>query len=390
MKSVSEAFTILENNIPNSKTIFLNIEEVLGYVLAEDIFSPLNMPPFRQSAMDGFAIQLHENLTYTIVGEIKAGDSHQIDLKPGEATWIFTGAAVPENANAVIQIEKTSTQNSILLLTENPKIDTNIRPIGEQISKGELALKKGVLLNAAAIGFLAGLGIVKVEVFKKSTVGVIVTGNELIERGNSLELGQVYESNGLMIQMVLNQYKYDLVRHYKVQDNLLDTRTVIDKALKENDIIILSGGISVGNYDFVAKALEQLNVEILFHKIKQQQGKPFCVGKLDDKLVFALPGNPAASLTFIYIYVLPVLERISGKQNQLFDFKFKNILHSKEINNPRDQFFKAKVNGETVEILSHQASSMLSSFATANALVYIEAGQYTISVGDKVKVFTLY
>lgn len=386
MKTVAEAFEILENNIPNKEIIEVLIENAFDLVLAEEIVCPLNMPPFRQSAMDGFAINLHNKLTYKLVGETKAGDSNNIDLQKGEASWIFTGAAVPNNANAVIQVEKTVLTDNILTLTENPSENTNIRPIGEQISKGDIALTKGTVLNAGAIGFLAGLGITKVKVYSKPKIGIIVTGNELVERGLPLNNGQIYESNGIMLEMALIQNHYKTINQYKVKDNLTDTQNTLAKALSENDFIIISGGISVGNYDFVEKALKALQVEILFYKVKQQPGKPLCTGKINNQLIFALPGNPAASLTCMYVYVMPVLERISGKQNILFNPITKKLSHNKLINNPRDQFFKAKVTNNEVELLSHQASSMLSSFATSNALVYIPAGNYEINAGDDVKV----
>ena len=203
MISVQQAKAILNNSIPPSKLIELPLLEALNFCLAKDVFSEINMPPFRQSAMDGFALHLHQDLSYRILGEIKAGDSHLLELKPGEAVKIFTGAAVPDSANAVMQVEKTSISNETLVLKEAIDNEINIRPLGEQIKKNEIALTKGSILNAAAIGFLAGLGITRVSVYQKPSVGILVTGNELVPPGQELEFGKIYESNCIMLQAAL-------------------------------------------------------------------------------------------------------------------------------------------------------------------------------------------
>jgi hypothetical protein len=243
MISVQQAKTILGNNIPPSKEIELPLLESLNFCLAKDVFSEINMPPFRQSAMDGFALNIHESLVYQLIGEIKAGDSHKIELKPSEAIKIFTGAAVPDSANAVMQVEKTLLTNEILELKEPILLETNIRPLGEQIKKNEIALSKNSILNAAAIGFLAGLGITKVPVYKKPSVGILVTGNELVKPGNDLEYGKIYESNSIMLQAALIDSGFKNINTYNVDDDFLNTKNSIGKALQENDILLISGGM---------------------------------------------------------------------------------------------------------------------------------------------------
>ena len=171
----------------------------LGFVLAEDVISPINMPPFRQSAMDGYALNIHEDSSYKIIDEVKAGDDHHPLLKTGESVRIFTGSAVPDTANTVIMQEKVK-QNKNQLQLNNPAIlNENIRPKGEQIKEGDIALKKGTKLTPAAIGFLLTLGIIKVTVFKKPKIGVVTTGNELIKAGQPLTYGKIYESNSGML-----------------------------------------------------------------------------------------------------------------------------------------------------------------------------------------------
>jgi molybdopterin molybdotransferase len=389
MVSVEDAFSILKNNLPVSKEVEYALLQARNHVLSQTVYSPINMPPFRQSAMDGFALCMHADLYYEIVGEIKAGDSLQVVLLPGQAIKIFTGAPVPDSAQAVIQIEKVSAKDGILYLEEPAKVAMNIRPIGEQNGKGDLALEKGTLLNSACIGFLAGLGFTSVKVYQKPAVGILVTGNELVQPGNPLEYGKIYESNSIMLQTALYDAGFHAVTLYEVDDDFENTKNKLHEALTSNDMVLVSGGISVGDYDFVEQALQALAVETLFYKVKQKPGKPLYAGRLGDKMVFALPGNPAASLTCFYVYVLPTLQMISGRNLNYGQTVAKKLAHDFSVSNARNQFLKAHVTGDEVTILSHQNSSMLNSFSVANGLVYVEEGGYELPKGTAVGVYLL-
>ena len=389
MISVKEAFSILKSNIPPSKVVEIPLLEALNFCLAVDVFSDINMPPFRQSAMDGFALNVHNSMVYHVIGEIKAGDSHKIALKQGEAVKIFTGAAVPDSANAVMQVEKTILNNDILALKESIQFETNIRPLGEQIKKNGIALAKNTILNAAAIGFLAGLGITNVSVYKKPSVGILVTGNELVEPGKELEFGKIYESNAIMLQAALLDSGFKNIKTYKVDDDFLNTKNSIENALQENDIVLISGGISVGDYDFVEAALKELKVQTLFYKVNQKPGKPLLLGKIEEKLVFALPGNPAASLTCFYLYVKPTLNLISGISRKENSVVQKKLTHDFTVNNSRSQFLKANFIDNEVSILSHQQSSMLNTFALSNCIVHLPEGNYEVNKGKSVDVYLI-
>lgn len=389
MISVQDAFSILQNNLPALQQVDHSLIQARQHLLAQNVFSPVNMPPFRQSAMDGYALCLFEGLQYEIVGEIKAGDSCQLKLSPGQAVKIFTGAAVPDSAQAVIQIEKVTALDTRIVLEEFVNPNTNVRPIGEQIKVGELALQKDTLLNAAAIGFLAGLGITSVEVYKKPKIGIVVTGNELVKPGEPLDYGKVYESNGIMLYSALKDAFYENISLYEVNDDFENTKRKLQEALAANDVVLVSGGISVGDYDFVARALAELKVETLFHKINQKPGKPLFAGKLKEKLIFALPGNPAAALTCFYVYVLPTLKVLSGEEANYNQSKQVSIAHNYSVRNTRSQFLKATIVDDKVSVLSHQASSMLNSFSISNGLVYVPEGTYELAVGDKVAVYLL-
>ena len=389
MITVSEAFSILQNNIPTPQEENCSLFEARKKILSQSILSPINMPPFRQSAMDGYVVCLHESLSYQIIGEIKAGDAESFVLQPGQAVKIFTGAPVPDTAQAMIPIERVAVEQSELLLQSKPRIGDNIRPIGEQIKRGELALEKGTQLDAAAIGFLAALGITKVPVFKKPSVGIVVTGNELLAPGLPLTYGKVYESNGVMLEAALLDAFYQEVTLYSVKDDFVSTKNTLQTAISQHEVVLVSGGISVGDYDFVAQALQELQVRTLFHKVNQKPGKPLFAGKVNEKMIFALPGNPAACLTCFYVYVLPTLQRISGQLTQYEAINSLPLGHCFSVNNSRSQFLKAKTMNGKVAILSHQASSMLNTFSTANALVYVGEGDYELKENELVTVYWL-
>nr|WP_315154508.1 molybdopterin molybdotransferase MoeA [uncultured Flavobacterium sp.] len=389
MITVSEAFSILQNNLPTPQEEKSALLEARKKILSQSILSPIHMPPFRQSAMDGYAVCIHDNLTYQIIGEIKAGDAESFVLQPGQAVKIFTGAPVPDSAQAMIPIEKVVITQSVLILQSVPKLEDNIRPIGEQIKKGELALEKGTQLDAAAIGFLAALGITIVPVFKKPSVGIVVTGNELLAPGTPLTFGKVYESNGVMLEAALLDSLAQEVTRYTVKDDFESTKNILQTAIEMHDVILVSGGISVGDYDFVAQALQELEVKTLFHKVNQKPGKPLYLGGKNNKLIFALPGNPAACLTCFYVYVLPTLKKISGQITQYKAINSLPLDHHLSVNNSRSQFLKAKITNGKVTILSHQASSMLNTFSTANALVYVVDGNYELKENELVTVYWL-
>lgn len=390
MISVEQASKIISENtqLPN-KSIDINLIDALGYVLFQDVLSPINMPPFRQSAMDGYALQLHDAKTYSLIGEIKAGDAHQLHLKPGDAVRIFTGAPVPESANAVVMQEKTSSKNQTLIIESNVVKNENIRPLGEQVLEGHIALEKGVKLTAAAIAYLTTLGITQVKVFKKPSIALVVTGNELVQAGNNLQYGQIYESNAIMLISALKQAGYTNISTHNVSDHYKKTLQVLKGVIHENDVILVSGGISVGEYDFVGNALKELGVVEHFYKVNQKPGKPLFFGKKDEKITFALPGNPAASLSCFYIYVIAAIEKLSGNSNFKLN-RVKAVSKSDFIKKgDRAQFLKAIYNDGKVEILEGQNSSMLHTFALANALVYVSDKDESININDEVEVILL-
>ncbi|WP_062061340.1 gephyrin-like molybdotransferase Glp [Aquimarina longa] len=390
MVTVEKALQLTNNHIKKTNTVItVLISEALGYVLAKDIQSTIHMPPFRQSAMDGYAFGSIEENVFTLIGEVKAGDDADPELKKGEAIRIFTGAPVPSGAKSVVMQEKVKVQNNQVIIEESIILNSNIRPIGEQIKKGAIALVEGTLITAAGIGYLASLGITHVDVYKKPSVAIITTGNELISPGQMLKHGQIYESNSIMLSAALTKIGIEDISYFKVEDEYDITVSLIKNSIDHYDVVLISGGISVGDYDFVGKALRALNVEEIFYKVKQKPGKPLYFAKKIGTTIFALPGNPASALSCFYIYVLPALLKISGYQN--YNLKWSTAIttvnHIKK--GQRAEFLKAHVKNNEVTILDGQASSMLNSFTLANALVYLPEDIIEVNIGDIVQVINL-
>ena len=390
MVSVDAALLLIEtHSLTTTKREKIQLSSAVRRVLSEDIYSPIDMPPFRQSAMDGYALNLSIDKSYNLVGEIKAGDGHSPTLRSGEAVRIFTGALVPETATAVVMQEKVISEEGKITLNDTCTKGMNIRALGEQITKGSIAVKKGEKLTPAAVGFLASLGVVTVEVRAKPTISLIVTGNELAEAGQPLPYGKVYESNSTMLLSVLKGLKYH-VTIYKVGDDFYKIKEIIEKAILNSDIVVVTGGISVGDYDFSGKVLKDIGVTPVFYKVKQKPGKPLYFGVSEEgKPIFALPGNPASALSCFYIYVYPFLQNWEGDRK--CSIKTISFLCLSDFTKKKGytQFLKAKIEKYGVKILEGQSSAMLHTYAQADALVIAPEDKSDIRKGDYIDVMVL-
>ncbi len=391
MTTVEQAKEIIRLYQAVAKTETKLLQESLGQVLAEAILSPIDMPPFPQSAMDGYALgpgSKTKDSIFKVIGEVAAGSAEEFQLGKDECVRIFTGAPVPSSATAVVQQEWADRTADEMTLTNDVVDRKNIRPRGEQLQKGNIALEMGTELNAAAIGFLQMLGVMDVTVYTTPRVSVLVTGNELVDPGTDLKRGQIYESNSLMLISAL-QTEGVLAYKDRVKDDLEQTISKIADAIENNDVVIITGGISVGDHDHVGSAFQQLGVKELFYKVAQKPGKPIFFGTKDGKAIFGLPGNPAASLVCYYEYVLPVLRKFMGKDDLFLPLLNLPLASGTVKKMPRSQFLKARVEHGQVHVLEGQSSAMLNTFALSNALAYVPANSEEIPVGHQIEVHLL-
>ncbi len=392
MISVAEALHIIQSAIKQLKPVISPVEQASGLVLAADVFAPVDVPSFEQSAMDGYAIRFDDlgaNKTLTIEGEVPAGISRSFHNLENKAVRIFTGAPVPAGADTVVMQEKVLVQNGELFVNDVDLIKgLNVRQRGAEIKRGELGLPAGTYLSPAAIGFLAGVGIAEMAVIPKPRITIIVTGRELQQPGRSLQPGQVYESNSYSLRAVLNECSISKVQVLNADDDVEELRQMLATALGQSDMVLLTGGVSVGDYDFVLKAASLCGVTTLFHKIKQRPGKPLYFGMRAEVPVFGLPGNPSSVLTCFYEYVTEALERLTSTRANpsVCQMELGTAISKKA---GLTHFLKGRYAGNQVAALNAQESFRLSSFATANCLIKLEEQATDLAVGDIVEVHKL-
>lgn len=370
MVSIEEALEIVYSQQVNRKTTERPLSNTLGYCLSAKVTAPFDLPSFDNSAMDGFAV-CGVSDSYQVVGEVAAGNTAPGGLSEGEAMRIFTGGKVPQNTTSVIMQEKTRLEGDTVLVEQPVEEGQNIRRQGEELHQGQVVFEEGHKIMPATLGLVGSLGIEELPVYQKPDVKIIVTGNELLELGEERSEGQIYESNSFALTGALEQYGYSCQEKQQIADDFDLIKNGIRQQLESSDLLILSGGISVGDYDYVKRALQENGVQELFYKVYQKPGKPLFFGRKEDTFVFALPGNPASSLTCFYLYVLPLLNKISGAKT--LDLQRVSVPLSHDFNMPskRPTFLKAIIEQQQVSILNNQGSSMIHSMALGNALAYI-------------------
>ncbi|WP_443938478.1 molybdopterin molybdotransferase MoeA [Pedobacter sp. MW01-1-1] len=390
MISVEEAKKLISENTEPLKAETLPLEKLLGHVLAQDIIAPIDIPAYKQSAMDGYAFAFEPLVKeLTLVGEMAAGTDKNISLAPGESSRIFTGAPLPTGADTVIMQEHVQVVDNKIILN-NPKLEktSNVRPIGSEVSAGALAMQKGDLISPAALGFLAGIGITNALVYPFPKIGIILTGNELQAPGEELSFGKVYESNSYALKGALQKEGITQITCYWAMDSLQEITDTLQNALSKNDVILLTGGVSVGDYDFVLKAAENCSIHKVFHKVKQKPGKPLFFGTKNKQLIFGLPGNPSSVLSCFYNYVLPALKSISHQSNSTKILKAtlqKNLKKAAGLTHFLKGFYQ---NGMVIP-LDAQESYKLSSFAVANCLLILPQEQENAQQGDTIDILLL-
>lgn len=391
MISVSEAKEIIQSNIQPVQPRTMPLLQAAGKMLAHDVQAGFDIPAFPQSSMDGYAFSFSDwkqNETLLIEGESAAGNTEITTIGSGTAVRIFTGAPVPAGADTVIMQEKTAVENNRLTINEPLlPLGMHVRPAGSEVKAGTLALPANTYLWPAAIGFLSGIGIAEVSVYSPR-ITIIVTGKELQKPGSPLQYGQVYESNSVTLLSCLQRLSITDVQTRYVNDELNELTAALAGVLAQSDLILLTGGVSAGDYDFVVEAAAACQVVKLLHKVKQRPGKPLFFGVKDTVPVFGLPGNPSSVLTCFYEYVLPSLEKMMIRSHSM---RVINCPLSKPYQKQAGltHFLKGYYDGATVTPLDAQESYRMKSFALANCLIKIEEQTTVYEEGEMVEVHLL-
>lgn len=381
----------------------VEVYKLLHNVLAENIKSKVNISPFDNSAMDGYAVRFKDlknaskknPIKLKIVASIPAGTFYNGKIKKGECAQIMTGAPVPSGADAIVRVEDTKklSANEVLIFVSVSK-NYDLRSAGEDVQKGEVVLKKGDILSAAKIGMLSAIGRNKVKVYANPKVAVISTGDELVEPPQKLKKGQIYNSNAYALIAALKEIFAEGIYLGIAKDNLKCLRKKFTFAIEKCDIIITSAGVSVGDYDIVKDVLGELG-KINFWKVKMRPGKPLAFGEAKDnkgknKFVFGLPGNPVSNLIAFEQFVRPFILKIQGYKN-LFRPRIKAILKTdlKKKDGLR-YFIRGVVEKENkkyfVKTTGSQSSAILKSMVLANGIIILPENLKKADAGMEVEV----
>lgn len=374
----------LSGTRPVCDTEQLKLDQALGRTLSAPIYSPVNVPPSDNSAMDGYAVfaaDIELDTSYPISQRIPAGVS-PAPLKPGTVTRIFTGANIPTGADAVIIQEDSIEQDGRVQFTSLAKKGDNVRPCGQDIRKDSEVLSTGKLLRPQEIGLIASCGIAEVEVYKKLRVAIVSTGDELVEPGQQTEPGQIYNSNSYLLKSFCTACGFEAVNFKLVPDQPSQTVTALKKAASEADIIITTGGVSVGEEDHIRPAIEKLG-RLDMWKVAIKPGKPIALGKIGNTDLIGLPGNPASVFTTFLILALPRLRLLQGRPRKELQPEILPANFSRP-GSSRQEYLRARKTSQGVEIFPNQSSGILSSACWGDGFV-VQPSQVEIRAGQPVE-----
>ncbi len=325
LKTISvEEFKNILNSISKIVTDeeLVSLEDSFNRIISRDLPSNINVPHFRKSRMDGYAVIAEDTfgaeednlIELELIETIQAGDIPQKELNKGQCSYVATGAAIPENSNGIVMVEFSDKQENNVLISNAITPGTHVIEIGHDVKKGDVIVKKNTLIDLATIGILASCGIKEVSVYKKPIVSLISTGNELVSQDiKELDIGKIYDINSIVLKKAIENTGVQVNFLGVVKDEYEDLKNSMDNVLENSDIIILSGGTSKGEGDLGPRVLEDYNdIEILIHGVKIKPGKPMIFAKLKKKLLFILPGYPTSALSCFYVFIDNFLRKMSG------------------------------------------------------------------------------
>jgi molybdopterin molybdotransferase len=355
------------------------LRDALGQVLAQEIISTINVPSHNNSAMDGYAIlasDIQEN-TFSLrqVGIAFAGQPYTGNVQPGECIRIMTGAMMPEDCDTVVMQEQVEADGDNITFHGQHQHGQNVRLIGEDLSEGDVVLPIGHRISPADLGLIASLGIAEVQIKQKLRVAFFSTGDELRSLGETLEPGQIYDSNRYTLYGMLKRCGVDIIDMGVVPDQKEILRSALLVASEQADVVITSGGVSVGDADYVKEILEEIG-RVDFWKIAMKPGRPLAFGKIDDTVFFGLPGNPVSVMVTFYQFVIPALQTLSGENTAFqptMEVECVNAIRKRpgRFEFQRGILFKDEQGKMKVKTTGEQGSGILRSMSVANCFILL-------------------
>lgn len=395
MIPLEEAFKIIEKEISKLPPRQVPLLRAAGCLLEEDITSPIDVPQFANSAMDGYAVRLEDlkgggPWKLPIQKVIAAGESAWGELKSGYVSKIMTGAPLPDGADAVIPVENVSVDAGHVIIKAKPPQGEFVRPRGDDIRKGETLCKKGTLLDPVAIGILASVGKAEVEVTPRPRIAVLSTGSELVNPGEKLAPGQIHNSNDFVLKALLKRDGHEI--SYGLDTSIDDVGQLcnaITGSLSENDLAISSGGVSMGDFDLIPQAVKRIGGEILFHKVFVKPGKPVFLSRIGKGYLLGLPGNPVSAVVGYHLYARRIIAKMSGLEYRVRGGK--GVLgEDLSVKGTRFCYIGARLeenaDGVIVYPSTRQKSGRLSSISGINGFILAEGGTRTVPKGSEVDI----
>jgi molybdopterin molybdotransferase len=385
---VDEAMSIVASVVRPLPAERVRTDEADGRVLAEDVRSPENVPPFRASTVDGFAVVAGDSSPRRqVIREITAGVVGAPRIEPGTAARIMTGAPLPEGADAVVMIEYTRMEDGHVILDRPVRSDENIRPIGIDVAEGDITLRRGAVLGAAEIGLLMTLGFAEVSCYRRPRVNVLSTGDELVEPWEPVPPGSIRDSNRYALMAAIREAGG--VAHslgHASDDRELQMR-LVREGIESADVLVTSGGVSVGDRDYIKPALAEIG-KVHFGRIAFRPGMPLTFAEIGEKVAFGLPGNPVSSLVTFEVFVRPALRTMLGDPRPYRPRLEVELEHDVRRGGDRLEYHRAIAHWESGRVLARstglQLSSRLLSMAGHNAMLIIEQGDGVIRAGERI------
>lgn len=397
MITVDQALQIILDRVAPLDVETIALEEAHARVLAEDIIADMDLPPFDRARMDGYALRAEDATsapaTLKLIGEIAAGAAFDGRVQKGEAVKIFTGAPMPDGANAVQKVEVTESDGTTVTIQEAVQTGQFVTPRASEISSGERVARAGRRVGAAEMAVLASFGYAQVKVFKRPRVAVISTGSELVAVSVKPQAAQIRNSNSYCVAAYAERAGANVENLGTVVDSPVATREMLARAFQERDVVITSGGVSMGDYDLVKAALLDLGAEIYFDKISIRPGKPTVFGRLGDAWFFGLPGNPVSTSVTFNVFARAALRRLQGESYAHLETVRAELASAVKDSSSRRSYLPAKMSirdgRAVVEPLKWAGSSDLVAFMNANALMIAREDDHEIPAGSLVEVLLL-
>ena len=395
--SLEQALNILMDHVTHGKTERKTLEDCLGLVLSEDVYALLDMPPFSRSAQDGYALCSKDSIGATgenpvklkVTGKIYAGDHLDVQVRPGEAVRIMTGAMVPAGADCVLRQEDTDEGEDVVQIYKEVEPGCSICFKGEEYKKGHTLLHAGTKIDAAALAVASGNGIMELPVYRRVKAAVVSSGSEVVEPGTPLTPGKIYNTNTIYMKARLSQLGARVMMTRTVGDDLEVMAEALKEAADQAELVVTTGGVSVGQKDLTEEALLSIGAKILFHGIAIKPGMPTLAAEKDGVLFIGLSGNPFSAAIPFEMFVREILSLKMGDPDLKLRRETLTAVTGFSKNSRRRRFLRGKAEGKEVWLPDQQANGQMRSMVGCNCLIEIPAGSGPVKAGDKVEVLWL-